>query len=953
MSESDRIANIEKQLSAIRQDQAEIVNAIKGLEQFVRAAVAQGKSSGAVPNRSIPLSSPGQQSPVDAVRGQPVVPPHRHADDTHPIPPHGQAGDARDGHPTPPHRQPGDARHRHPAPPPRERPGDVMYGHPKQPSHERPVDNRDGKQVVPPGGQPHDPRREQPIVPPQGKLAEHQGQQPVKPGQQLAQQRQHPAQPSKRDERHVAATGQQVQHMQKREQQPVQQEPPQAVQQRQQAMQQVSSTAQQTGRAQQTQRVTQQKDKPKQNWEQRIGGIWLNRIGAFAVVVGLAFFLKYSIDQNWIGPVGRVLIGIFTGLAMNGLGEKLGKRYPLYAQGLFGGGSLALFFSVYAAYNFYGFISPPFAFIFFVFIMAFTVFMAIRHDALPIGILGIVGGYTTPFLIGGLQNQGLLFGYLILLTLGVLAVSIYKKWASFVHLSFVFNQLIIFVVYAADFLFVFWRERGPIGSLLTFVTVIYALYWLIASGYNFLRKKNASLGDIVLSVANPAMFVVWAMSLFDSSPFLSDYKGVFAAFFGLTYIVFARLAARLLPKDKRLRETFYGIAIVLFTIAPPLHFGAWLAKLFSFLTAGTLASLIVCMYKKRRDLVILSAYITFVVNYYAFFAVRSWITFHNRLDLGTMFSFLVVIFAAYTVSVTGYGIYKQKTPVSKEVVVFSIFNAFAFVFGSTLLLGETFMAGNKGIWIALWAVFYGYLAYSCHTRLPQDKQHFYALGGTALTFLTVSIPMQFDGAVIGIGWAIEAVALLLILYKIADRYLANSALGILALAMLTAFTYLVELYRESRFFLNEPTFLWLVASVALYVFSKGLERAKANVYADLKVDIVFLLRGVLLFFIFIGLSFQNNHFFTLKTFKALVSPEQLTLSVIWLTYAFILFVLGVRKRLNYLRYVALALFALVIVKAFLVDLSSVDTVLKIALFSLLGGCLLIVSFVYQKKNDSL
>ena len=44
--------------------------------------------------------------------------------------------------------------------------------------------------------------------------------------------------------------------------------------------------------------------------ENLIGGHWLNRIGILAVFIGISFFLKYAFDNNWIGPSGRVAIGI-------------------------------------------------------------------------------------------------------------------------------------------------------------------------------------------------------------------------------------------------------------------------------------------------------------------------------------------------------------------------------------------------------------------------------------------------------------------------------------------------------------------------------------------------------------------------------------------------------------------------------------------------------------------
>lgn len=50
--------------------------------------------------------------------------------------------------------------------------------------------------------------------------------------------------------------------------------------------------------------------------EARIGSHWLNRIGIAAVLIGVSYFLKYAFENNWIGPAGRVGIGLIAGIAV-------------------------------------------------------------------------------------------------------------------------------------------------------------------------------------------------------------------------------------------------------------------------------------------------------------------------------------------------------------------------------------------------------------------------------------------------------------------------------------------------------------------------------------------------------------------------------------------------------------------------------------------------------------
>ena len=50
--------------------------------------------------------------------------------------------------------------------------------------------------------------------------------------------------------------------------------------------------------------------------ESRIGAHWLNRIGIVAVLIGVSFFLKYAFEAEWIGPGGRIVIGLLAGIAV-------------------------------------------------------------------------------------------------------------------------------------------------------------------------------------------------------------------------------------------------------------------------------------------------------------------------------------------------------------------------------------------------------------------------------------------------------------------------------------------------------------------------------------------------------------------------------------------------------------------------------------------------------------
>ena len=75
-----------------------------------------------------------------------------------------------------------------------------------------------------------------------------------------------------------------------------------------------------------------------------------------------------------------------------------------------------------------------------------------------------------------------------------------------------------------------------------------------------------------------------------------------------------------------------------------------------------------------------------------------------------------------------------------------------------------------------------------------------------------------------------------------------------------------------------------------------------------------------------------------------------SVSMFWALYAFALIISGVRWRLRPLRYLGLGLFGVVVAKIFLVDLSHLASVYRIAAFVALGIVLLLAAFVYLRQT---
>lgn len=172
--------------------------------------------------------------------------------------------------------------------------------------------------------------------------------------------------------------------------------------------------------------------------ESVIAGQWLHRIGIVALLLAVAFFLKYAFDNNWVGPRGRVAIGLVAGTSLLVLSQELLRRgYRYFSEGMAGLGAGVLYLSLFAAWSFYGLLPQPMAFGGMIAVTAAMIAIAVGRDSQSIALLALLGGFLTPAMLStGRDAQIQLFGYLALLNGGLLALARIRNWPSLEPVAF-------------------------------------------------------------------------------------------------------------------------------------------------------------------------------------------------------------------------------------------------------------------------------------------------------------------------------------------------------------------------------------------------------------------------------------------------------------------------------------------------------------------------------------
>jgi uncharacterized membrane protein len=210
--------------------------------------------------------------------------------------------------------------------------------------------------------------------------------------------------------------------------------------------------------------------------ENFIGGKLLNRIGALIVVFAVAYFLKWSFDNDIIGELGRCVLGLVAGIGLMAAGQIiLKKSYTVFSQGLTGAGIAIIYLSTYAAVNYYHLISPYTAFAL-MFITAITAgVLAAIGDMSGTAVIATIGGFLVPFLMGSHTGEIVpLLTYIFILNLGVLFLAYYRQWFFLDIMALIGTGLVSVAAYNMEWQL--WVGQGFLTAFLFLFIIVAALY---------------------------------------------------------------------------------------------------------------------------------------------------------------------------------------------------------------------------------------------------------------------------------------------------------------------------------------------------------------------------------------------------------------------------------------------------------------------------------------------
>jgi len=659
--------------------------------------------------------------------------------------------------------------------------------------------------------------------------------------------------------------------------------------------------------------------------EYAIAGNWLLRIGVLILVMGVGFFLMYSIEKGWIDEVGQVMLSATAGLAMLVAGTRmLGRRYHLFGQGMIGGGIAVLYLTVFAAHSHY---DPPLienqtAFALMIIVTCLSGWIAVRFNSLLVAVLGILGGYGTPIMLEtGVVAYVSLYGYLLILGVGVLGISYKKNWHLLNYLSFIGAYSLLFTTMHR------WHyEPKDFWLVMPFLAAFFILFSTMTFLFNFVNRKKSTLLEVLGLLVNAGVFFGvcnWIVRDAYGEHWVAAVSLALAAFYAahVYYFLIRRM------HDRELLLSFTALSAFFLAVTMPLLLSS------QWVTASWAIQALVMLWiagKLQSEFLRHVAYLLYAIVLFRFGLVdlRHQYSGAVAMDMpvGEYLWIMVervMTFGIPIASLAGAGWLMRRSPprallpVGKENDVKQL-------------------VGMREVTVGIAAAVVGMIFLALHLELDRSLAFFAE---------PLRLPM------LSLLW-VALCAFLLFEYRV----YRNNVLLVLLFAFVAGMVIKLFAFDLPAWHIGEDLLygsgysfrdgalrlLDFGAMIALLVFGWNLLRTTPDNFEAKSSGNLFGTAALALLFVFLTLetnTFLDHYVHDLRAGGV---------SILWSMFALGLIIGGMWKDSRVVRYVGLALFAMVAYKILFMDLARCDQFYRIIAFILVGAVVLCGSLVYMK-----
>jgi len=304
--------------------------------------------------------------------------------------------------------------------------------------------------------------------------------------------------------------------------------------------------------------------------EDRIGSQLFSRVGIVALLVATTLFLKWAIDNHWIGPIGRILAGLVAGAAVVVWSERFRRQgFNAFSYSLKAIGSGALYLSLWAAFQLYHLLPASIALAAMIVVTAWNAYMAWSQNSQVLAAYALAGAFATPLLLSsGGNHEVFLFTYILAIDVATVLLVRLKPWPRLLFGAFP-ATVAFFIGWYVEW-FDVYNTPKPLVVTEIFIALFF-LTFLFPSVLRNEKQTSTPITEILLPLANAAFAALAFYSVLQDTG-NHDLLPWLAVLFAALYLGLMRL-----PQPRITSAVHLSLAIVFLTIAIPLKAsGRWI-----------------------------------------------------------------------------------------------------------------------------------------------------------------------------------------------------------------------------------------------------------------------------------------------------------------------------------------------------------------------------------------
>lgn len=269
---------------------------------------------------------------------------------------------------------------------------------------------------------------------------------------------------------------------------------------------------------------------------------WLLKLGALLLLIGFGWLASYAFLNNWIGPMGRIALGIIAGTLFMLLGFWRMKKFLRQGSVFLVLGSTIILLTIFAAREIYDFFTPLTSLSVMFLSTAFVALASVKYNSRALAFVSLLLAGIAPLLTNApTTNYVGLFAYLFIVILGAI-------WIVALTGTPELTLAALLMVTFYSFPHFFSTTIADRGVLLLFVYAFVAVFFL-TNTFGILKAKDKDIFPNLVTAACTGLFLlVWIMVAAQD-----EWKSLII----VAWIVVFAVGAYLIFRSTHRREPFY------------------------------------------------------------------------------------------------------------------------------------------------------------------------------------------------------------------------------------------------------------------------------------------------------------------------------------------------------------------------------------------------------------